>query len=111
METKSGPQVEAGLPKMEQELNLLRYSRALARRSFLKNVGLAGIGVTAGAMIEGCSNSSVSNAQAATIPQTDVLNLALNLEYLEAEFYSVATTGVTLSSSVTGGTSAASGGA
>jgi hypothetical protein len=96
--------------KMEQELTLLRYKRALARRNFLKNIGLAGIGITAGAMIEGCSNS-LTNAQAPAIPQTDVLNFALNLEYLEAEFYSVATTGSTLSPSVTGAPSAASGGA
>src|SRR5580704_14542 len=92
-----------------QGLNLLRYKRALARRSFIRNIGLTGIGVAVGAMVEGCSNSSVSSAQA--IPQTDVLNFALNLEYLEAEFYSVAVTGNTLSSSVTGGTSTATGGA
>jgi hypothetical protein len=97
--------------KVEQELNLIRYRRALARRNFIKNVGLAGVGIAAGAMIEGCSNNSVTNAQAPAVPQTDVLNFALNLEYLEAEFYSVATTGATLSSSVTGATSNATGGA
>jgi hypothetical protein len=97
--------------EMEQQLNLIRYKRAFARREFIKNIGLAGVGIAAGAMIEGCSNDSVSNAQSPAIPQTDVLNFALNLEYLEAEFYSVAVTGATLSSSVTGGTSNASGGA
>ena len=95
--------------KAEQELNLLRYRRALARRSFIRNVGLAGVGVAVGAMVEGCSNSSTSSAQ--TVPQTDVLNFALNLEYLEAEFYSMAVTGSTLSSSVTGAASKATGGA
>jgi hypothetical protein len=95
----------------EQELNLLRYRRALARRSFIKNVGLAGVGVAVGAMVEGCGTGSTTNAQTPTIPETDVLNFALNLEYLEAEFYSVAVTGSTLSSSITGGTSAATGGA
>jgi Ferritin-like domain len=98
--------------KAEQELNLIRYKRALARRNFIKNVGLAGAGIAAGAVIQGCSDNSTStNPKAQSIPETDVLNFALNLEYLEAEFYSVAVTGNTLSSSVTGGTSTATGGA
>ncbi|MDP9338103.1 MAG: ferritin-like domain-containing protein [Acidobacteriota bacterium] len=97
--------------KAEQQLNLIRYKRAFARRNFLKNVGLAGAGIAAGAVIQGCSDNSKSNPSAQTIPETDVLNFALNLEYLEAEFYSVAVTGATLDSSVTGGTSTATGGA
>jgi hypothetical protein len=94
----------------EQQLNLIRYKRALARRNFIKNIGLAGVGIAAGAMMEACSNNS-TNAQTASIPQTDVLNFALNLEYLEAEFYSIAVTGARLSSTVSGGNSTATGGA
>jgi Ferritin-like domain len=97
--------------KAEQQLNLIRYKRAFARRNFLKNVGLAGAGIAAGAVIQGCSDNSKSNPSAQSVPETDVLNFALNLEYLEAEFYSVAVTGTTLASSVTGGTSTATGGA
>lgn len=110
MDTKAEALLGTDPIKIEQELNLIRYKRALARRNFIKNIGLAGVGIAAGAMIQGCSNDSVTNAQPPAIPQADVLNFALNLEYLEAEFYSVATTGATLSSSVTGAASNASGG-
>ena len=108
---KQEPILELDPVKVEQELNALRFRRAMARRNFIRNVGLAGVGVAVGAMVEGCGTSSVTNAQSPTISETDVLNFALNLEYLEAEFYSVAVTGNVLSSSVTGATSTATGGA
>jgi hypothetical protein len=103
--------IELDPVKAEREINAIRDRRTLARRNFIRNVGLAGMGVAVGAMVEGCGTGSVTNAQSSGPSETDVLNFALNLEYLEAEFYSVAVTGAVLSSSVTGATSTATGGA
>ena len=85
--------------QLEQELNLIQYKRALSRRTFMERVGMASIGIAAVSAVNGCLSSK---SIAADVPQADVLNFALNLEYLEAEFYLYGTTGAGLSASDTG---------
>ena len=73
------------------------------RRSFLAGagVGIAGA-VVAGAAVMGCGDTSVY-VDAQSQSEADVLNFALNLEYLEATFYSYIVTGQDLGASLTGG--------
>ena len=86
-----------------------RAGRKLGRRDFLKQSGGMGAGLLGGLSLSACGQSSDDDDDMASPDgpsDADILNFALNLEYLEAQYYQFAANGAGLSMDMMGGTGA-----
>jgi len=78
-----------------------RAERRSERREFFRTAMSFGVAAAGGVAALGMSGQAMAQAAPS---DTDILNLALNLEYLEAQFYSYAANGTPLPENILGGT-------
>jgi hypothetical protein len=89
-------------------------TRRNQRRGFLRFAGGSALAIGGASLLAACGDDDNDSTPAptptptptppATVSDADVLNFALNLEYLEAQFYAYAAFGVGLNASLLGGT-------
>ena len=88
-----------------------RVERRNARRDFFRTAGGFAAGAAGAVALTACgggsSSSTAQTSTGSTNSDPDILNFALNLEYLEAQFYAYAATGTGLPASMLTGTGTA----
>ena len=84
-----------------EKLKKIASRRTVNRRKFMTALGVAGAATGAGIVARKATNPTAVEAAGPT--QIDVLNFALNIEYLEATYYSYVTQGADLPAAITTG--------
>jgi hypothetical protein len=90
-----------------EKVRKIASDRTVNRRNFMAALGMTSAAAGA-SLLTGCS-SETSAVAPVSLGATDVLNFALNLEYLEATFYSYVVKGTDLPSTVLNGSGAVTG--
>lgn len=88
-----------------KDIAVRRAEKNAARRDFMRRTSGFAVGIAGGAVVAACGGGGGDAVAQSTGPSdSDILNFALNLEYLEAQFYQYAAFGTGLPSSQLTGT-------